>query len=184
MRKIINATYITLDGVVENPHLWPAVKKGNDERSLSIQTDLLKDCDTILMGRKTYEVFAPAWQSRAGDPFADLFNSMQKIVVSKTLKNPEWKNTKVISKDIVKELKKLKKQPGKNSVQYGIGSVTTLLMENNLVDELRLWFYPLTIGKGSSKDIVFGRLPESQFELIDTKALKNGMIVLTYKVLK
>jgi dihydrofolate reductase len=184
MRKIINATYITLDGVIENPHLWPAVKKGHDEKAVAIQTDLLNQCDTILMGRKTYEAFAPAWQSRAGDVFADLFNAKQKIVISKTLKNPDWEKTTVISKDVVNELEKIKKQKGKDIVQYGIGSVTTLLMENNLLDELRLWFYPLTIGKGSTKDTLFGRLPEAQFELTNTTVLKNGMIILTYKVLK
>ena len=88
MRKIINSTYITLDGVIEGPHLWPSLGP-RDERWEQIQTDLLLSCDALLMGRRTYEVFAPVWPTRSGDPMSDHINSMSKYVVSTTLKDPE-----------------------------------------------------------------------------------------------
>jgi dihydrofolate reductase len=92
MRKIINSTYISLDGVIEGPHLWPSVgargSKGDE-----IQDALLLSCDALIMGRRTYEVFAPVWPNRSGDPASDHINSMAKYVVSSTLKNPEWSNT-------------------------------------------------------------------------------------------
>ena|SRR6266568_7779924 len=92
MRKIINSTYITLDGVIEEPHLWPSLGP-RDERWEQIQTDLLLTCDALLMGRRTYEIFAPVWPTGSGDPMSDHINSMPKYVVSTTLKDPEWHNT-------------------------------------------------------------------------------------------
>ena len=68
MRKIINATYISLDGVVELPHEWPTIERPSDERAGQIQTNLLMGCDAVLMDRRTYESFAPVWQTRSGDP--------------------------------------------------------------------------------------------------------------------
>ena len=65
MRKIINSTYISLDGVVENPHKWPSIERSADERSGNVQTSLLMACDAVLMGRRTYDSFAPAWQARS-----------------------------------------------------------------------------------------------------------------------
>src|SRR5919109_4170493 len=101
MRKIVNSTYITLDGVVENPHLWPSLGGGDASEGDQIQTELLLACDAVLMGRRTYEGFAPVWPTRSGDPVSDRMNSMPKYVVSSTLSNPEWTNTTVIDGDPV-----------------------------------------------------------------------------------
>ena len=76
--EIINSTYITLDGVVEGPHLWPSLDRPGDERGGPIQTDLLLSCDAVLMGRRTYEGFAPVWPTRSGDPYSDRINTMPK----------------------------------------------------------------------------------------------------------
>lgn len=75
MRKIINSTYITLDGAVEDPHLWPSLGDAGSEESFGIQMDLLNACDTILMGRRTYEIFASAWPTRSGDAMSDCIRS-------------------------------------------------------------------------------------------------------------
>ena len=183
MRKIINSTYITLDGVVEQPHTWPRLDgRPGDPRKDTVQADLLMACDAVLMGRRTYEEFAPAWQARSGDPFSDRMNTMAKYVVSRTLKNPDWANTTVISDDPAGEIRKLKEQPGQDIVQYGFGRVSTLLMENNLLDELRLWFHPLFLGKGTSDDVLFPKGPPTQFELIDSAIFDDGMAILTYRV--
>ena len=108
MPQLINSTYITLDGVIEDPHLWPALKGGTSDELGTIQTDLLQTCDIVLMGRRTYDVFAPAWSSRSGDPYSDRINAMRKVVVSTTLTDPEWTNTEVISSDVVDRVRDLK----------------------------------------------------------------------------
>jgi dihydrofolate reductase len=182
MRRIINSTYISLDGVVEEPHKWPTIERPSDERRDQIQTSLLLACDAVLMGRRTYEVFAPAWQSRSGDPLSDRMNTMPKYLVSTTLTDPDWANTTVISGDVAREVRELKAQPGQDIVQYGFGAVSTLLMEHALLDELRLWFHPLFVGKGTSDDLLFPKGPPTQFELTDSTILKDGMAILTYRL--
>jgi len=183
MRKIINSTYITLDGVVEQPHTWPRLEgRPADPRKDTVQTDLLETCDAVLMGRRTYDIFAPAWQARSGDPLSDRMNTIPKYVLSTTLKNPDWANTTVISNHAATEIRRLKEQPGQDIVQYGFGAVSTLLLENKLLDELRLWFHPLFLGKATSDDLLFPKGPATQFELIDSAIFNDGMAILTYRV--
>src|SRR5215207_623576 len=81
MRQLVNSTYITLDGVVEGFHLWPSLKGGTSDEGDAIRMDLLETCDIVLMGRRTYDVFAPAWSSRSGDRFSDRITTMRKVVV-------------------------------------------------------------------------------------------------------
>src|SRR5688500_17252233 len=95
VRRIINSTYVSLDGVIENPHHWPA-SEIDDPAGYTIQRDLLFACDAVLMGRRTYEGFAPIWSSRSGDEFSDRMNSLAKHVVSTSLTDPAWRNTTVI----------------------------------------------------------------------------------------
>jgi dihydrofolate reductase len=183
MRKIINSTYISLDGVVEQPHLWPTLPgRPGDERAGAIQTDLLLACDAVLMGRRTYEGFAPVWQTRSGDPYSDRINTMPKYVVSTTLTDPDWPNTTVIADDVVARVRQLKDQPGQDIVQYGFGAVSTLLMEHGLLDELRLWIHPLFVGAGTSDDTLFPKGPPTQFELRDSTTLNGGMVIVSYRV--
>ena len=114
MRRLINSTYITLDGVIEGPHLWPSVGPP-DERWEQLQADLLLSCDALLMGRRTYEGFAPVWPIRSGDPVSDHINSMPKYVVSSTLNDPEWHNTQVLDGDVVAAITRLKESPVRTS---------------------------------------------------------------------
>ena len=180
MRKIINSTYITVDGVVEGPHLWPSLP--SDPRSGPIQTDLLMACDAVVMGRRTYEGFAPVWPTRSGDPYSDRINTMPKYVVSTTLRDPEWANTHVIGGDVVAELGKLKEAPGQDIVQYGFGAVSRLMLEHDLLDEVRLWVHPLILGRGTPGDLLFGATPTTSLELADTITLNNGIVILNYRV--
>ena len=181
MRKIINSTYITLDGVVEAPHLWPSLGGPSDERADQIQADLLLSCDAVLMGRHTYDGFAPVWPTRSGDPVSDRINAMTKYAVSTTLKDPEWNNTHVIDGDVVGEIGRLKDAPGKDIVQYGFGSVSRLLLEHGLLDELRLWVHPLMLGRGKTSDLLFGAAAPAGFSLADTTPLRNGIVILNYE---
>jgi dihydrofolate reductase len=96
MRHIINSTYISLDGVIQDPQDWPDNGIEGDGTSLKVQTELLFGCDAMLMGGRTYPPFSAAWMARSGDPFSDRMNSMAKYVVSSTLTDPEWNNTTVI----------------------------------------------------------------------------------------
>jgi dihydrofolate reductase len=182
MRTIINSTYITLDGVIEAPQLWPSLGRAGDERFGEIQTELALSCDALLMGRHTYDGFAPVWPTRSGDPLSDHINAMPKHVVSTTLKDPEWNNTHVIDGDIAAELTRLKQAPGKNIVQYGFGDVTRLLLEHGLLDELRLWVHPLILGTGSPSDLLFGAAPAVAFHLNDATTLSDGVVLLSYRI--
>ena len=181
MRTIINSTYISLDGVVEGPHLWPSLGRPGDPRADQIQADLALSCDAMLMGRRTYDGFAPVWPTRSGDPYSDHINAMPKYVVSTTLKDPEWTNTRVIDGDVAGEITRLKKAPGKDIVQYGFGAVSRLMLEHGLLDELRLWVHPLIVGAGHPGDLLFGAAPAIGFELTGTTTLSDGIVILSYQ---
>jgi dihydrofolate reductase len=179
MRKIINSTYISLDGVIEQPHMWPSTGPA-DERADTIQTELLLACDAVLMGRRTYEGFAPVWPTRSGDPASDRINSMRKYVVSSTLRDPEWNNTTVIGGDPIAEIRRLKAEPGNDFVQYGFGRLSHALVEHGLLDELRLWIHPLIVGSGGPDDLLYRDNRLTTFELRDTIPLKSGTVILSY----
>jgi dihydrofolate reductase len=182
VRRIINSTYISLDGVIQDPQDWPDNGIEPDGTGLKVQTDLLLGCDAVLMGERTYAGFAPAWMSRSGDPYSDRINSMTKYVVSSTLRDPEWNNTTVIGSDPITEIRRLKEQPGQDIVQYGFGRLSYSLLEQGLLDELRLWFHPLFVGQATSADLLFRPSATAQFELTGTLGLNNGTVVLSYQI--
>jgi dihydrofolate reductase len=181
MRRIINATYITLDGVIERPHEWPSIGGNRGTKGDELQTELMLSCDALIMGRRTYEGFAPVWPTRSGDPASDHINSMQKYVVSSTLTDPEWNNTAVISGDPVAEIKRIKEAPGKDIVQYGFGDLSHTLLQNGLLDELRLWFYPQILGTAQPSDFLHRDGPGAVFDFVDATPLENGIVILTYR---
>jgi len=184
MAKIINSTYVTLDGVVEGPHLWPSLGRPRDERWGQIATELLLSCDAMLMGRRTYEGFAPVWPTRSGDPYSDRINTMSKYVVSTTLKDPEWANTQVIDGDVAGSIRRLKESSANDIVQYGFGPVARLMLDHDLLDELRLWVHPLILGSGSLSDLLFGETPAVGLDLVDTTPLSDGTVILSYRTEK
>jgi len=181
MRRIINSTYVSADGVIEKPHLWPSSGSSGGAAD-KIQTDLLLSCDALIMGRRTYEGFAPVWPTRSGDPASDHINAMDKYVVSSTLTDPEWTNTTVIADDPIVAIEAMKAKPGKNIVQYGIGRLTHSLLDHGLLDELRLWVHPLLVRSGGAQDLLYrdGRL--TQLTLEDVTRLDNGIVILSYQV--
>jgi dihydrofolate reductase len=181
MRRVINSTYISLDGVIENPQDWPSLGSF-DDTGTRIQTDLLMSCDAVLMGRRTYDGFAPVWAGRSGDPYSDRINSMDKYVVSSSLENPQWSNTTVINGDVVAEVKRLKEAPGQDIVQYGFGQVSRALLAAGLLDELRLWVHPFFVGAASEQDLLFRAGAPASFELVDSTTLASGIIIATYRV--
>lgn len=178
MRKIVNSTFISLDGVIEDPQDWPSTDV-DDPSSYTIHRDLLFECDAVLMGRRTYEGFAAAWPTRSGDEYSDRINTMAKYVVSSTLTDPEWMNTTVISGDAVDEITRLKAEPGLNIVQYGFGQLSYTLLEHGLLDQLRLWVHPFFLGSGA-ENLLYRDGRVARFALTDTTVLKSGVVVLAY----
>src|SRR5687767_2805819 len=128
MRKLVEATFVSLDGVINDtepstapraqPQVWGAPYW--DEEHSKYSSDLLFAADALLLGRATYEGFASAWTKRSGDPFTDRINSMPKYVASRTLKDATW-NATVLKGDVADEVAKLKDQPGANILKYGTG---------------------------------------------------------------
>ena len=182
MRRIINSTYITLDGIIENPQDWPSGRHEGDDRGRDLQRDLLLSCDALLLGRRTYEGFAPVWSAMSGDPFTDHINAMEKWVVSRTLTDPDWNNSEVIGADVAEEIARRKAQQGGDIVQYGFGPVTDLLLAHGLLDEVRLWVHPFILGAGGPEDLLFRPERAAMLELTDATALASGNVVLTYDV--
>jgi dihydrofolate reductase len=181
MRQLINSTYLTLDGVVESPHLWPPLKAGTSGEGDRIQTDLLETCDIVLMGRRTYDVFAPAWMARSGDPYSDRINTMRKVVVSTTLRDPEWANTEVVAGDVVAHVRGLKGEDGGHIVQYGFGDVSRLLLDDGLFDQFQWWIHPQVVGPTDAADLLSRPGTAATFELTDSRVLSNGIILATYR---
>jgi dihydrofolate reductase len=179
VRKIINSTYITLDGVIQNPQDWPALGSLDDAGN-AIQTELLEQCDAVLMGRHTYDVFAPVWSARSGDAVSDRMNALPKYVVSSTLTDPQWNNTVVIKNDPIRAVGALKREQGMNIVQYGFGPLSRALMADGLLDELRLWVHPFMLGTGTQADLLYRAGSSGSFTPTDSKTLPNGIIILTF----
>lgn len=178
MRKIINSTYITLDGVIQNPQDWPAMG-GFGEAGNKVQTELLERCDAVLMGRHTYDSFAPVWSAMSGDPLADRMNALRKHVVSTKLVDPAWNNTTVIDHDPIHSIRTLKEQPGADIVQYGFGQLSRALMAEGLLDELCLWVHPFILGTGTSEDLLYLPGSSGSFTLADSRTLPSGIVILT-----
>ncbi|MEU7000421.1 dihydrofolate reductase family protein [Nonomuraea sp. NPDC046570] len=176
MRKIIASTYSTLDGFIDNPHLWSF--DHFTEEAGKHAFDQLFACDALLMGRVTYEGFVQAWPSRAGDPFADRVNSMAKYVVSSTMDEAEWENTTVIKgENLVEEITRLKQEPGDDILIYGCGQLTDALLEAGLMDEYRIWVYPVVLGKGER---LWREGISAKLEMVDSKIFDSGVAILSY----
>jgi dihydrofolate reductase len=181
MRRLINSTYITLDGVIQDPQDWPPTGAEDDGRGFTIQNDLLQSCDAQIMGRRTYEGFAPVWSTRAGDPYSDHINAMRKLVFSSRVSDPEWSNTEVVTTDPVAFVRELKAAPGADIVHYGFGHLAHVLMRAGLIDELRLWVHPFFLGRGGLQSVIYSDGGPATFALAETIALASGIVVLTYR---
>jgi dihydrofolate reductase len=153
VRKIINSTYVTLDGVM-NPMDWSG--QFSSEEHGAYAHELLLSSDALLMGRETYEVFASSWGSRTAaddspgsDGFVDRINGLAKHVASTTLKEPlEWNNSSLLKGDVAEVVANLKRQPGQNILMYGCGPLARTLAQHDLIDEYRFWVYPVVWGSG------------------------------------
>jgi dihydrofolate reductase len=181
MRKLIVSTYTTLDGRVDELQDW--VIPYNDDASSAYHTELLKNSDGLLLGRKTYEAFATIWPPRAGElPYIDKINSMHKYVASTTLKDLKWENSELIEGDVADGVAALKQQPGQDLVMYGCHDLMHKLLEHDLIDECRILVHPVLLGRGRTL-FEDGATPVN-LELIDTTVIGSGVAVLAYQPMR
>jgi len=176
MRKLIEATFVSLDGVIGSPERWALQLWGAEHRVQA--TRQLDSYEAFLFGRVTYEKFAASWPQIKGDPYYDTINRMPKFVASNTLKTTTW-NTTVLSGDVVEAVRALKEQPGKDIIKYGGGGLDRTLIPHQLIDEFQIYVFPVTVGRGAR--LFEGVNPDDlRLALTDTKALANGIVQLTY----
>ena len=189
MRKLIVSEFVTLDGVMQAPggkdedrdggfeHGGWTIPYWHDDIGASFGA-LMADTDTFLLGRKTYVTHAQAFEPLpAGDFFGDMMNAPKKYVVSKTLKDPIWRNTTIIRDNVVAAVRKLKAEPGKNILTDGSSQLVHELIANDLVDELHLLLYPLTLG-GGKKVLPEGTM--AKFSLKSATPYPTGVVGLHY----
>jgi dihydrofolate reductase len=194
MRKIIVHEFITLDGVIQAPGGadedteggfvhggWTQPYWHDDIGNHFFQA--ISQADTLLLGRKTWQIHGEAFEPMpAGDPFGDVMNGFRKVVVSTTLKSAaEWRNSTLISGNVVEEVRKLKAQPGKNILIDGSSVLIHTLAENDLVDEYSLHVYPLVLGSGKR---LFPDGKRINLEFIESRALPTGVLFQRYQPAK
>ena len=160
MRKLMVSEFMTLDGVIQAPggtdedrdggfeHGGWTVPYWHDDIGKAFDA-LMKDVDAILLGRRTYVIHAQAFEPMPpGDPFGDMMNAPKKYVVSRTLEKSIWRDTTIIRDNVIESVRALKAQPGGSIVTDGSSQLVHALLAHDLVDELHLLVYPLSLGSG------------------------------------
>jgi dihydrofolate reductase len=188
MRRLVVSEFVSVDGVMEDPggaegfqHGGWATRFNRGDEGDKFKLDELMSAEALLLGRKTYEGFAAAWPGRTNDAgFAEKMNTMPKYVVSKTLKDPAWANTTVLSGDVVEEIDRLKRSHGGDLLVNGSCQLVHALIENNLVDELRLMVFPIVLGMGKR---LFSDSPHAwPFRLLESTPVgQEGVLVVRYE---
>src|ERR671913_150431 len=184
MGRIVVTEFISLDGVIEAPGGGEDYKYGGwtfeidrGDEGDKFKLDETMSSDALLLGRRTYEGFAAAWPERDGE-FADKFNTMPKYVVSSTLRDPEWTNSTVLSGDVVDEITKLKKEQDGDIVVHGSARLVQSLIENDLIDELRLMVFPVVLGTGKR---LFGETTDKKrLQLSSSTVVGDGVAIQVY----
>lgn len=182
MRKLVSFMVVTLDGYTEGPNGefdWPNVDDEFNEFAIS----QLEDIDTLLFGRVTYEGMASYWPTPAAiedDPaVAGRMNSIPKIVFSTRLDKADWENTTLIKGDVAAAVSELKQQPGKYLAVFGSSTLTVSLLDQDLVDELRVVVNPVLLGAG--KSLFAGLADRVPLTLQRTTTFSSGNVLLSYR---
>ena len=177
MRKIVSGLFIALDGVVEAPNKW---QEHFDEDMGEAMMAQLNSQDAVLLGRVTYEEWAPYWPTATDEPFASFINSTPKYVFSTTLDSvEEWQNSTLIKGDLAQEIAQLKQLPGKNIGTAGSPTLVSSLLEQGLLDELILLVHPVVVGNGKRLFQDGGSL--KRLNLLSSKTTRTGTVILTYQ---
>jgi dihydrofolate reductase len=180
MRKVVASEFVSLDGVVESPDKWH-FPYFNDEMGDAIGAAMATS-DAMLMGRVLYEEWATFWPKQDPDenPVAARMNGVRKYVVSTTLEEPlEWNNSTLIGDNLAEEILRLKEQPGKDLSISGSPTLVRSLLEEDLLDELRLMVHPIVVGSG--KRLFEEGSDQKALQLLDSKTFSTGVLYLTYQ---
>ena len=194
MRKIVVSEFMSLDGVVQAPGGTEEDTEGgfayggwthpywHDDIGAEF-AQVMSESDAMLLGRKTWQIHGSAFEPMAaGDPFADVLNAMPKYVVSTTLTDAgAWRNSTLISNNVVEAVRALKAQPGKNIVIDGSSMLVHTLAENDLIDEYHLIVYPLVLG-GGKKVFAEGNGARQNLRLVEARSLPTGVVLAHYTV--
>jgi dihydrofolate reductase len=181
MRKVVSGLFISLDGVVEAPHLWQFDVFDDDMGQL--MTEQLAKIDTVLLGRVTYQEWAAYWpQAEADEEYAVFINNTPKYVASTTLGRLDWQNSILIEGDVAAAVAALKAQPGGNIGVQGSPTLIRFLLAAGLLDELTLMVHPVIAGAG--RRLFPGDSELQRMTLIDSRITASGVAALTYRPLK
>ena len=190
MRKLIIAEFITFDGVIQAPGGadedtdggfthggWTQPYWHDDIGTHFFQT--MSQADTLLLGRKTWQIHGSAFEPMLGDPFGDSMNNIHKFVVSTTLQTASaWRNSTLIRDNVVEAVRHLKQQPGKDILVDGSSLLTQVLAQNDLVDEYRLHVYPVVLGGGKR---LFPDGKRLNLTLLEASSLPTGVVFMRYQ---
>ena|SRR5436190_1646781 len=184
MGRIVITEFVSLDGVMEDPggaedfeHGGWTFEIGQGDEGTEFKLKETFDSEALLLGRVTYEGFAAAWPERDGD-FAEKFNSMPKYVVSSTLKDPEWTNSHVLTGDLAEEVTRLRDEVDGDIVVHGSARLAQALIENDLVDEVRLMVFPVVLGSGKR---LFAPGGKKRLKLAESSTTSTGCVILRYE---
>ncbi len=190
--KLVVGTFLTLDGVMQAPGGHQEDRSGGfahggwavpyfDETMARLIAAWIERCDVLLLGRKTYEIFAAHWPQADSErePIAAKLNSVTKRVASRTLRTVGWTHSQVIEGDVAHQVAKLKKQSGREIQVAGSGDLVQTLLRYGLVDELRLWTFPVVLGEG--KRLFAGGAVPAGWRLIDMRTTGTGVVVNSYR---
>jgi dihydrofolate reductase len=185
MARIVVTEFVSLDGVMQAPgggedyrHAGWTFEIDRGAEGDKFKLDEAFAADALLLGRRTYEGFAAAWPTMKGD-FADKFNNMPKYVISSTLEQPAWNNSTVLGGDVAEEVSKLRQGPDGEIAVHGSAQLVQTLVEDDLVDELRLMVFPVILGSGKR---LFGETSDKRrLRLTDSKTVGDGVAILIYQ---
>ena len=190
--RLTITTFISVDGVYQGPGGRDEDRSGGfdrggwlvphfDEATGEFMNEVFENPDAFLLGRRTYEIFAAHWPSVTdpADPVASRLNSLPKYVVSTTLRSADWQNSTIISGEVAAEVARLKEMPGRELQVHGSGALVRTLLENDLVDELRLLVFPVVVGAGRRL------FPEAGvatgLRLVDSRTTGSGVVIHVYQ---
>ena len=191
MRKIITTTFLALDGVYQAPGGPEEDTSGGfahggwsfgywDELMGDTMGAVMAQPFELLLGRRTYDIFAAYWPTADKDPeVAKPFNATRKYVVSRSQQDLAWHNSTLITGDVVPQLRKLKEADAPDLWVHGSGNLIQTLLANDLVDRMHLWTFPVTLGSG--KRLFTDDTPASGWKLIDSKTATTGVVIAAYE---
>ncbi len=174
MRKVIESTLISVDGVIGDPHIWTGEHFGQEATARALEQ--LRHTDAMLMGRHTYELFSRMWAAPT-DEYAAAIHHLPKYVFSSTLREASWHNTTVVNGDVAGTVRALKQRDGQDILVYGHGPVGAELLAEGLLDELRLWIHPVVVGSGRP---FFVDGVRAELATADVQTTATGVVIVTF----